>query len=320
MSLFNQLLVTLLPLVPKPLVRMVSRTYVAGETLEEMLGTVRRLNAEGILCTVDLLGEFVTDMRQAESAAAQYHEILLALHQENLKSGVSVKLTALGLQIDKGRCFQLIRDLVGYAASLGRFVRIDMEDSACTSDTIDIYLELRREFKNVGIVLQAYLRRTLGDARHIINTKAGDFRLCKGIYIEPREVAYQDGDLVNQNYALVLEDMISRGAYVGIATHDEKLIWEAHRLIDQYKLKEDQYEFQMLLGVDEQLRDMLLAGGHRLRVYVPFGREWYAYSMRRLKENPQIAGYVFQAFWGQLFGKRRERRTNARLASSSGQG
>ncbi len=302
MTLFNQFIVWTLPLVPKAIIRLVSRRYVAGESLDEMLGTVKRLNAEASVCTVDLLGEFITDIKQAHTAASRYKEILDVLHQADVQSGVSIKLTALGLLLDKETCFDLIQDVVAYANTLGSFVRIDMEDSPCTTDTINIYLRLRKGYQNVGIVLQAYMRRTLTDMREISQAGAGDFRLCKGIYIEPRELAYKDPETVNKNYALVLEEMFKEKAYVGIATHDEKLVWEALKLIDAYGLEAGEYEFQMLLGVDEQLRSILLDAGHKVRIYVPFGKQWYAYSMRRLKENPTIAGHVFKSFWRRLFG------------------
>lgn len=316
MSLLDHLIVSLMPLVPKPFVRMVSRRYVAGERIEDMLGVVRRFNMEGVLCTVDLLGEFIHHKYQAEAAAEEYKKVLAALAAENLNANISVKLSQMGLLLDQTFCYDLMRDLVSTAKSHGNFVRIDMEDSPVTSDTIGLYLRLRQEFDNVGIVLQAYLRRTMGDARYIIEQGAGHFRLCKGIYIEKRKVAYKDKELVNKNYALVLEDMFRRGAYVGIATHDEKLVWEAQRLIDQYQLRPDQYEFQMLLGVDPELRDIITGGGHRLRVYVPYGQEWYAYSMRRLKENPTIARYVMENMFTSMLGSTRSpnRRSHSALS------
>lgn len=303
MSWFDRLLVTFMPLVPRPIVKWVSQSYVAGDHRWQMIEAVKNLNAQGASATVDLLGEFITDISQAHETARRYKGILERLDQENVSAGVSVKLTALGLLIDKDTCYDLVKDIVAEAQKVGRFVRLDMEDSPCTTDTIDVYLKLRRKYDNVGIVLQAYMRRTLGDVRHIIAAGAGDFRICKGIYIEPREVAFKDPDIVNKNYALVLEEMIKGKAMVGIATHDEKLVWEALRLIDRYQLKPNQYEFQMLLGVDEPLRQILINGGHRVRVYVPFGKQWYGYCSRRLKENPKIAGYVFKQFIGKLLGK-----------------
>jgi proline dehydrogenase len=224
-----------------------------------------------------------------------YLQALEEIARERLDSNISVKLTQFGLKLDFAFCLEKVRALVQRARELKNFVRIDMEDTSCTTDTLRIYDALRREFDNVGIVVQAYLRRTLNDVRELMkNGTPTNFRLCKGIYIEPRELAYRDDDLVNNNFTLVLREILRRHAYVGIATHDERLVWEAMRLIDELMVPKTAYEFQMLLGVDEQLRDIILAAGHRLRIYVPFGKQWYAYSVRRLKENPQIAGHVIK--------------------------
>jgi len=293
-SWLNRLIVTAMPLVPKSMVRPFARRYVAGETLDDMVRVVKDLNRQGISATVDLLGEFVHNRTQAEEAAREHHIILERMQSENLDSNVSVKLSALGLLLDPDLCFSLIQKLVADAKQHGNFVRIDMEDSACTQSTIDLYLGLRKEFQNVGIVMQAYLRRTHEDVTRIIEAGPGHFRLCKGIYVEPRWLAYQLPDLINQNYIEILETMIQQGAYVGIATHDERLVWAALKLIRKYGLKREQYEFQMLLGVDPELRDMLVAAGHHVRVYVPFGNQWHAYCLRRFKENPKIAGYILQ--------------------------
>lgn len=301
---FNKLLVITLPVVPRPIVKAISSTYVAGETTDEMLATVRELNAKGATCTVDLLGEFITHIDQAHETARAYQHIIKTLKQQQVNATISIKLTALGLLIDPDVCFELTRSVVATAKDCNNFVRIDMEDTQCTTPTIALYLRLRKEFDNLGIVVQAYLRRTLGDVRYLCEQSAGNFRLCKGIYVEPRELAFQDGRITNKNYALILEEMMRQGAFIGIATHDERLVWEAFRLLDQYQVPRHKYEFQMLLGVDEQMRDMILAGGHPLRVYVPFGEQWYAYSTRRLKENPAVAGHVFRALMRKLFPKK----------------
>jgi proline dehydrogenase len=182
------------------------------------------------------------------------------------------------------------------ASELNNFVRIDMEDSSCTSETLRIYRELRREFTNVGVVVQAYLRRTLDDVAELGDLRP-NYRLCKGVYLEPREISYRDMRVINRNYVTLLERLLRGGSYVGIATHDELMVWEAFRLIRELRLPSNAYEFQMLLGVDEQLRDIIHAAGHNLRVYIPFGRDWYAYSVRRLRENPRLAGYVFKAMF-----------------------
>lgn len=293
-SWFNRLLTTLLPLAPKPLVKRFAMRYVAGETIPEMLETVGQLNALGASATVDVLGEFIHRREEAEQTAAQYRQILEEIERRQLRANISVKLTALGLLLDESLCLRLMQELCADAAARNTFIRIDMEDSACTQRTIDLYLTLRQTHSIVGIVLQAYLRRTHDDMVRIIESGAGHFRLCKGIYQEPRWLAYPQPDVINANYRVLLEDMIRRGAYVGIATHDERLVWHALKLIRQYGLRRDQYEFQMLLGVDPELRDLLIAAGHHVRIYVPFGREWYGYCMRRLKENPKIAGYILQ--------------------------
>jgi proline dehydrogenase len=293
-SWFDKLVVATLPLAPKALVKQFAKRYVAGETLEDMLATVRSLNAQGIMATVDVLGEFIHHKEEALQAAAEYKQILEALDREKLDANISVKLTQMGLLLDQQLCFEILTDLVETAARYNNFVRIDMEDSACTADTIALYLKLRERFSNVGIVVQAYLRRTLADIRHVIDTGAGHFRLCKGIYVEPRKVAFKDHYLINKNFTLILEEMFKRKAYVGIATHNEDLVWEAMRLIDAYQLDKQAYEFQMLLGVDAELRNIILEAGHRLRVYVPFGKHWYAYSLRRLKENPGIARHILK--------------------------
>ncbi len=209
---------------------------------------------------------------------------------------ISLKPTQLGLLISKNLCYSNIKTIVQEAQKFGNFVRIDMEDSDCTSDTIEIYERLRQEFENVGVVIQAYLRRSLEDVNQLCQTPA-NLRICKGIYIEPRDIAYKDGEIVNNNFAWLVETALAQKSYVGIATHDEKVVWHALRIIDSLGLKREEYEFQMLLGVDEQLRDILVDAGHRLRVYVPYGKQWYAYVVRRLKENPKIASYVLKALF-----------------------
>ena len=193
-------------------------------------------------------------------------------------------------------CYNNIVRIADNAKKHNNFVRIDMEDSSCTQDTIDIFERILKTHTNVGIVLQAYLRRSVSDIQNLAKQK-GNFRLCKGIYIEPREIAYKDGEIVNNNLAQLVETAFRNNCYAGIATHDEKVVWQALKLIDEYNLSKDEYEFQMLLGVDEQLRNILVKQGHRMRVYVPFGKKWYAYSMRRLKENPKIAIYTIKAIF-----------------------
>jgi len=297
MKWFDRAVVSLLPLVPRPVVRRFSRPYIAGEDVDAALAAVRRLNAEGAMATLDVLGEHITRREQAETARDAYLSLISEIRRSGIDSNVSIKLTQIGLKLDLEFCFGNIEQVVAHAAETGMFVRIDMEDSSCTDDTLAIFHRLRRNHGNVGVVLQAMLRRTAADAESLASLGA-NVRLCKGIYVEPRRLAWQERDIIRRNYADTLEILLRGGSYVGIATHDEMLVWEALRLIRQLRLEPAQYEFQMLLGVEEPLRRMLIAQGHRLRVYVPFGRLWYAYSVRRLRENPRIAGYVARAVLG----------------------
>lgn len=296
MSFSDRLVAASLPLVPKPIVRMVARPYIAGERLEDQVRVVGALNAEGFLCATGMLGEFVDRREEAEQAVGDYEQVLSVIREKQLKSNIHVKLTHLGLKLDKEFCLRNMRRLLTVARERSNFVRMDMEDSSCTDDTLDAYFRLREEFENVGVVIQACLRRSLADVRRLAQVKA-NVRLCKGIYIEPRAIAYLDKEIVNRNYALLLEELLGAGCYVGIATHDEKLVWEAYRLIDRGSLDPSRYEFQMLLGVDAPLRRIIVGAGHRLRVAVPFGPNWYPYSLRRLRKNPAIAGYVLKAMF-----------------------
>jgi len=295
MSLFNRLVATALPAVPKGLVRKVSSRYIAGDGIEDAVRVVAELNRSGAMATVDVLGEDIERKEEAIATADAYRAVLKEIEARKLDGNVSVKLTALGLKLDKDFCLETVEKLVRDAAARKSFVRIDMEDSSCTSDTIETYRKLRaRGLDNVGIVLQAYLRRTAADVESLLDLSP-NIRLCKGIYVEPRRVAFKDGAIVNRSYATLLERLLDGGAYVGIATHDEKLVFEAERLVRARKLDRARYEFQMLLGVERELRDIVMASGHRMRVYVPYGKSWYAYSVRRLKENPAIAGHVVRA-------------------------
>ena len=294
MSAFNRMLVTGLPLVPKPVVRRVSSRYVAGETLAEALRVIQDLNGQGAMATLDVLGEEVSERAMATAAVEEYLRALQEIDRLKIDSNISIKPTMLGLKIDEGFCHENIARLVETAKGYGNFVRIDMEDYTTTDATLRIYRDLQARFGNVGCVLQAYMRRTLSDIDGLPDPGA-NVRICKGIYVEPRRIAWKGFDTVRANYVQALEKLIARGVYVGIATHDEYLACAAVALIDKHGLKRDQYEFQMLLGVDEELRRILIEGGHRLRVYVPYGRDWYPYSMRRLRENPEVAGHVVKA-------------------------
>lgn len=293
MSFGNKIVVHLLPFVPKWIVHIFAKKYIAGSHLQDAIAVIKQMNAKNILATIDILGEDVTCKEDALKVVDEYKEALTEITRNKINSNISVKPTHLGLKIDKEFCYQNIRAIVEEAKQQDNFVRIDMEDHTCTTDTIEIYRKLRLEYDNVGVVLQSYLRRTIEDVNELIKIRA-NIRLCKGIYVEPRNLAYKDKNIINYNFNFCLEKLLSAKCYLGIATHDEKLIWHALSLIDKYKLKKEDYEFQMLLGVTEELREILVSSGHRLRVYIPYGEHWHAYSMRRLKENPSIAAYIIK--------------------------
>ena len=303
MSLFDKIMIATIPFVPESLIWPFSKRYISGKKLDDAVRVIKGLMADGACATIDLLGEHITKKEEAIEAKNTYLKILDRIESERLDANVSVKPTHMGLHLDKAFCLQNIRDIVEKAASKKNFVRIDMEDTPYTTDTLDIYMTLQKDFpNNVGVVIQAYLRRTIDDIQSLMAVKA-NLRLCKGIYIEPRELAYREHPIIEKNYAFLLRELLTNGNYIGIATHKEELVWEALKLIHELKLPKNKYEFQMLLGVDEQLRKIILNGGHRLRVYVPFGKHWYAYSVRRLKENPRIAHYVIENFFKSLFGR-----------------
>jgi len=296
MSLLDSAVSLTLPLVPKPIVRHFSRRYIAGASFDEALTVVRDLHRQRALVTMDILGEFISTRDEAKANTDDYLDLLQRIHDEQLaETNVSVKLSALGLLLDEQLCLDNMRRVLQAVSETGNFIRIDMEDSPCTTATLGIHAALRSEFGDrVGVVLQSRMRRTIDDIEETAQQPT-NFRLCKGIYLEPRKIAYTDAELINRNFVLALDRMFDMGCYVGIATHDEILVWESLRLIRKHGLAPDQYEFQMLLGVDEQLRTILIDAGHRLRVYVPYGPQWYAYSVRRLRENPQIAGHALRA-------------------------
>jgi proline dehydrogenase len=291
-ALLDRALVRLLPAVPKPVVRRISERYIAGTELADALRVVRELNAHGKMATIDVLGEEIVKPDEARAIASAYRDTFEALAREGLDSNVSVKLTALGLKLDYDLCRSNLEEVVRHAGERGNFVRIDMEDSSTTDDTLRLYRELRAAgHENVGVVLQARLKRTVDDVRALSELRP-NVRICKGIYLEPPEIAYRDFDAVRMSFVQALEELWDAGCYVGVATHDEWLVEQARRGVAERELGREEYEFQMLLGVRPELGDELVREGHRLRIYTPFGRDWYEYSMRRLQENPKIAGYI----------------------------
>lgn len=295
--MLNALIAKLLPIVPKPIVRAVAGRYIAGATVEHAVQTVRQLNAEGAKTTIDVLGEFVESRKQSLEETEMSLLTLDAIHQHNLQSGLSIKPTSLGLGIDEEFCYGNVRRVLERAAQYGRFVRIDMENSPYTTKTLDLYRKLRADgFENTGVVIQAYMRRSEEDIRSLVPLNAS-VRLCKGIYIEPQEIAYKGREEVQENYKRLLVQLFDNKMYVGIATHDDVLIDFARQYIEKNAISRNRYEFQMLMGVRDEKRRELLREGHALRVYVPYGSDWYGYSVRRLKENPQVAGHIFKAMF-----------------------
>lgn len=294
--MLNQLIVKLLPLVPKSIVRRFANRYIAGEELIHAVELSKKLNARGMMTTLDVLGEHVTTREEAQKAKRECIEVITAVDEHKLDSNLSLKLTQLGLKLDFDFCWTNLSEILETARSFNQFVRLDMEDSSCTDDTLRTFEKARAFYPKVGVVVQAYLRRTYNDVRRLSESNK-NFRLCKGIYVEPEAIAYKKKEEINANYLKVLRLMFEKNCYVGIATHDDKLIDGAYKLIAEFRKKKDKYEFQMLLGVRENLRDRILNDGHRLRIYIPFGTSWYQYSIRRFKENPQIAGYVLKSIF-----------------------
>jgi proline dehydrogenase len=296
MGLLNKIVVGTLPLVPKAIVRKFANRYIAGDKLEDAVETSKRLNDKGFMATIDVLGEDIFNKKDAQSAKNDCLDVLEAIDKYKLNANQSIKLTSLGLKLDYDFCAANLEEIAKTADSLGQFFRIDMEDSSVTTKTIELYKEVHKRYPKSGIVIQAYLRRSMDDVKQLIKENA-NFRICKGIYIEPEEIAFKDKQEIRDSYLNILREMLVNNSYVGIATHDEYLVDGAYKLIKELKKTKDEYEFQMLLGVRENLRDKIIKDGHRLRIYIPFGKHWYQYSIRRFKENPQMAGYVFKSIF-----------------------
>jgi proline dehydrogenase len=296
MNPLNTIIVKTLPLLPKKLVRVFANKYIAGDNINDAVATVKELNSKAIMATVDVLGESIRDRNEAVQSKNESLEVLDTIVKEKLDGNLSVKLTMLALAMDYELCKELFSEILESAKSKNIFVRIDMESSEVTDITIKMYSEMRVKYDNVGLVLQAYLRRTEKDVMDLTEEKA-NFRLCKGIYVEPESIAFKGRQEIRDNYLKVLRVMFERNAYVGIATHDDYLTDGAEKMIQEMNISKDKYEFQMLLGVRERLRDKIVANGHRTRVYVPFGKRWYEYSIRRFQENPNVAGQVLKALF-----------------------
>lgn len=300
--MINKTVAYVLPFFPKKLIWIFSKRYIAGETIEDGLRVAKELNHNGIDVTVDLLGEFENNLNQAEEYKNEYIRLIDRFTSENFMGNFSLKPSMFGLMIDKETCLRYIREIVQKAAANDNFIRIDMEDSTCVDSEIDIYKTLLQKYpRHVGLVVQAYLRRTAGDLEslvaHRVNEIPLNFRLCKGIYIEPENIAYKKPADIRDQYIRNLEYMFDQKMYIGIATHDKQIVERAFSMIEEKQVPPDRYEFQMLYGVTPELRGTIVSKGHRMRVYVPFGKDWLGYSTRRLKENPKIVSHIIKALF-----------------------
>ncbi len=303
--MLNAMIAKMLPIVPKAIVYQVAKRYIAGPKLDDAVTESKKLNASGRVVTVDVLGEHILDLNEADTSAAEYYGVLERLAQEKINGNVSVKPTQMGLGIDNEHARNIYRKLLQLARDKNTFIRIDMEDSPYTDSTLELYRGLREDgFDNVGVVLQAYLKRTVSDIEVLASVMSGKpaiqgkhIRLCKGIYVEPEAIAYKSKEAVRENYRRALDCIFDHDITVGIATHDEVLVDYALEQLKKRNIPKDKYEFQMLLGVLPNLGQRIVGFGHPLRLYVPFGEKWYAYSIRRLKENPEMAGHIIKAFF-----------------------
>jgi proline dehydrogenase len=291
-ALLDQAIVRLLPAVPRPVVRRLSAPYLAGSELTDAIRVVKQANRGGKLATIDVLGEQTTRPGEAKRMAGEYEQVFTAIDRERLDANVSVKLTGFGLRLGYELCRDNLVPVVEHAAARENFVRIEMEDATTTDDTLALYRELREAgHENVGTVLQASLRRTHADIQALADLRP-NIRLVKGIYVESSAIQFKDPDAVRASYVQSLDALLDAGCYVALATHDDWLIEQALARVRERGLRRDEYELQFLLGVKPGLANELVVAGHRLRVYVPYGRRWYEYSLRRLQENPKIARYV----------------------------
>ena len=300
--MFNRFIAAILPWFPKKFIWLFSKSYISGETIDDAIRVSKEFKKNNIDITIDVLGEFITTLGEAEENKKEYLDLIDVTNKSGIDGNFSVKPTFFGLLIDKEECYKHIREIVAKASTYNNFIKIDMEDSSCTDMEIELFRRLQKEFPaNVGLVVQAYLKRTLDDIKSLSDLNSDkhplNFRLCKGIYIEPAEIAYKKYEEINRHFLEDLEYMFKNKIYVGIATHDKPLVEGAYSLIREYNVPKTMYEFQMLYGVTPGLRDSIVKDGHRMRVYVPFGTKWFGYSTRRLKENPKMASHIIKALF-----------------------
>lgn len=300
--MFNKMIAGILPYFPKKFIWIFSKSYISGETIEDAMRVSKDFNNKNIKVSLDVLGEFIKTLDEAEENKKDYLNLIDFSFKNGIDGNFSLKPTSFGLLIDKNICYNHIREIVAKAASYNGFIRIDMEDSPCTSDEIILFRKLKAEFPaNVGLVLQAYLKRTFKDIEDMMDLNSAEipvsYRLCKGIYVEPAAIAFKKYEEINQHYLEDLEFILKNKVHVGIATHDKPLVEGAYKLLKKYNVPKHMYEFQMLYGVTPKLRENIVNDSHAMRVYVPFGKQWFNYSTRRLKENPKMASHIIKAIF-----------------------
>ncbi|HEY5510860.1 MAG TPA: proline dehydrogenase family protein [Prolixibacteraceae bacterium] len=300
--MINQLIAGILPYMPKRLVWVFSRKYISGENLSDAMRESVKLNLDGCSVTLDILGEYVSQLSDAEQYKNQYIDVIGQFTSRMIHGNFSVKPSMLGLFLNKETCYQNFREILMAADRADSFIRIDMEDSTCTDDEIQLYRRLKEEFPiRVGLVIQAYLKRTLNDIKSLmdVHTAASplSFRLCKGIYVEDQSIAFKGHQEIRDHYLEDLEFMLKNDINVGIATHDSYLVEQCMKLIERLNIPKNKFEFQMLFGVTSNLRRSIVEKGYPMKVYVPFGKQWFNYSTRRLKENPNMVWHIIKALF-----------------------
>jgi proline dehydrogenase len=298
--MLNKLIVGILQYMPESFVWIFSKRYIAGKTREDAFAATRELNRQGIKVSLDLLGEFLTRNEKIECYKSEFLRTIEEAVSHNFDTSFSIKPSMFGLLLDKDLCYKILHEIIQKAAASNHFVQIDMEDSQCTDMEIDLFNRLYTEFPDhVGFVFQACMHRTLNDLKNLAaqhpQKTLGSIRICKGIYVEPKEIAYKDKQEIREHYLNDLEYLFQQKLFAAIATHDKKLIEGAIRLIEKYQVPSDKFEFQMLYGVTPELRKSIMQKGYTMRVYVPFGKDWFNYSTRRLKENPHMIPHMIKA-------------------------
>lgn len=303
MKLINYFIIQIIPFLPKIFIRLVASPYIAGITDDQMLVNVKKLNDKGYDVAIDILGEHVTTDRDATQITERYANLYDRIASQGLDANLSIKLSHIGQDLG----YELVRKnlmiLINAAKKHNNFLRLDMENSPYTSETINLYKEAFEIYPNVGIVLQAYMHRSIDDIDMLAN-KMFNVRICKGIYIESEDIAYRGYEKIRSNYIALVQRGLTKGSYVGIASHDEYLIDTLYAWIKDNKISPSQYEFQVLHGVPmEKKLQQLIKEGNKVRVYVPYGDNWYDYSVRRLKENPKMAGYIIKNIFSRIFNR-----------------